>query len=137
MGTPKRTVSLDDEYTPATRAKLREAVTGGAEEGADRTFIGQLSRCERVLEDMMILVGRGDGWMRWTATRDGKILYLKYKFTSYRYPNHYVLVSGPIWDVAMLVATLLRKCERVDAGTLKPTLDRAFEFPEERELAPR
>jgi hypothetical protein len=126
MGAPKRTVSPDDVLSPATRAKAREASRLPLQPQGDQTAIGQLVRVERVLEDLLVLVGRGDGWMRWTADRDGKTVFLKYKFTSYQYPNHYVFVSGPIYDVALLVAALVRKCELVDAGQLKPTLDKPY-----------
>lgn len=129
MGTRSKTVSPDDVMTPATRAKARELATAQSVLYGPQTAIGQLVAVENVLTDMMVLVGRGDGWMRWGADKDGKTLYMKYKFTSYRYPNHYVFVSGPIYDVAMLVAALLRKCERVDDGSLVPTLDRAYDHP--------
>ena len=81
---------------------------------------------EQVLRDLQYLLGRGDGWMRWTSDLDGKVLFLKYKFTSIRWPNHYVFVSGPIWDVALMVSALVRKCEKVDAGQLQPTMDKPY-----------
>lgn len=79
-----------------------------------------------MLSDLQELVGRGDGWMRWSSDADGKHLYLKYKFTSLTFPNHYVFVSGPIERVAELIGSLRLKVDLVELGQLRPTLDRPF-----------
>jgi len=129
MSTPKDGYGDSDRFAAVTRQKIQQA-RAAADQGKDApTIIAQLTSCERVLEELMMLLGRGDGWMRWTATRDQKTIYMKYKFTSYRFPNHYVLVSGPIHDIALLVSILLRKCERVDDGSLLPTPDRPYDHP--------
>lgn len=126
MGTRKRTTSPDDVLDAATKAQIA-AVHGGRHEGAPvPTHQHPFAEGEQVLRDIQWLLARGDGWMRWTSDTDGKTVFLKYKFTSLLWPNHYVFVSGPTWDVAIWMGALVRKCELVDAGQLKPTLDRPF-----------
>lgn len=80
----------------------------------------------RMISDIQYMLCRDDGWMRWTADGEGKVVYLKYKFTSSHWPNHYVMVSGPIGQVSTLVSILRDKINGVDVGTLKPTEDRYF-----------
>jgi len=126
MGTPKAGHGDSDELSAESKRKIRDARQLLQVEAPVFSHAAYQARVEHVLEDMICLVGRGDGWMRWTSDLDGKVLFLKYKFTSIRWPNHYVFVSGPIWDVANLVAALVRKCEKVDADELVPTQDKPY-----------
>jgi len=129
MGTPKKGGPGSDEFSSGTKRAI--AAAGGARRAAlaGETSIGRLAQAERMLDELLYLAARGDGWMRWSATSDQKTIYLKYKFTSYLFPNHYVMVSGPLHDIALLVSTLVLKCERVDAGTLLPTPDHYYNDP--------
>lgn len=126
MSSRKRGHSDDGTYSAETRAKIaaNNAAADEVVHGGPRS--SWFTQGEQVLRDIQWLLARGDGWMRWTSDSEGKVVFLKYKFTSLTWPNHYVFVSGPVWDVALWMAALVRKCERVDTGELVPTQDKPF-----------
>lgn len=102
---------VDSAAEPAGR--LESYAVGTAREFDTRTAL--LSLCTR-----------GDGWLRIVPQDDGNVIYAKYKFTSARYPNHYVMYREEGLDFCTMFWGLLRKVEAVDAGLLKPTYDTPY-----------
>lgn len=127
MGSPKAGGAGSDTFSPETRRAIEAKASRERAEAEVQRLLAPMSSAERVLPNLQWLVCRGDGWMRWTSDRDGKIIYLKFKFNSTAHPNHYVMVSGPVYAIASLVEGLVRKCLSVDQGVLLPTQDRLFE----------
>lgn len=67
-----------------------------------------------------------DGWMRVVPVPDEHAVWLKWKFTSSRWPNHYVIVKCQSWQVPFGMMELVRKVKEVLAGERAPTLDRPY-----------
>lgn len=70
--------------------------------------------------------GRTDGWLRMVPDRDSDAVWLKWKFTSARWPNHYVMVRAQSWQMPFAFLELKRKVVEVDQGERAPTLDRPY-----------
>jgi hypothetical protein len=79
--------------------------------------------------DMIALLARGDGWLRISGDIDGKTVWLKFKLNGTRWPNHYVMTSGPFHQLQKLLHQLRRKLEEVDSGAYKPTTDHYYRSP--------
>lgn len=69
------------------------------------------------------LVMRHGGWLRVIPAPDENAVWLKWKFTSSKWPNHYVMVKCQSWQIAFGVLELQRKIREVDDGERAPTLD--------------
>lgn len=69
---------------------------------------------------------RSDGWLRLIPDRDNDAVWLKWKFTSRKWPNHYVMVKGHSWQMAFILLELQRKVQEVELGERNPTLDRPY-----------
>lgn len=82
---------------------------------------------DRLMKDILYLLSRGDGWLRLGCDLDGKVCFIKYKLTSVSWPNHYVYVSGPVYDISLHFASVVRKLELLDAGQFRPTTDRPYQ----------
>lgn len=126
MGTRKGNGPDGDTLSPMTRAKIASQHNGANVVDHSVPRNSSFAEGELMLRDLNWLLARGDGWMRWTSDMEGKTVFLKYKFTSLHWPNHYVFVSGPVYDIALWVGALVRKCEKVDSGDLKPTQDKPY-----------
>jgi hypothetical protein len=70
-------------------------------------------------EALDYLAQRDDGWLRLIPSRDGHPVYCKWKFTSGRYANHYVMALGQWWQMDYILAMLIHKIEEVDVGILR------------------
>jgi hypothetical protein len=83
-----------------------------------------------VIDDLSFLCTRDDGWLRITNRDSGARVYFKFKFTSTKWPNHYIYyeVDGP--QMGEGLDGLRRKYEQVQDGKRKPTKDHAYDHPE-------
>lgn len=70
------------------------------------------------------LIQQPGGWMRVVPVTDENAVWLKWKFTSAKWPNHYVMVKCQTWQIAFGMLELKRKVQLVLAGESMPTLDR-------------
>lgn len=77
-------------------------------------------------EALKELLRRDDGWLRIVPHETGSIVFAKWKFTSRKWPNHYVMYRSEDMDIAGMLWGLLRKVEAVDAGVLKPVYDHPY-----------
>lgn len=84
------------------------------------------ARDARLSSGMADLVMRDDGWLRLIPSRDGSLSYAKWKFTHGRHAGKYVMVAVAHWNSMDLVPLLRDKLREVDAGLLRPTLDKYF-----------
>lgn len=115
----------DDGHEENRNSRTREAAIDGMHsrissvlgvpEGEDRT--------RAACDALYALTARTDGWLRIVPDKNGIALHAKWKFTSSRWPNHYVYyrVDRGHWSEAILGLAL--KVESVDNGSLKPTFD--------------
>lgn len=76
------------------------------------------------------LLDRGDGWVRATSDTDGKTVYLKYKWKSGKWRNHYVMVVCVVDQLSWGLALLETKVSRVSGGEMRPTHDSAYNYDE-------
>lgn len=93
-------------------------------------LVGQtvaVSAGDRALEAFTALLLRVDGWLRIVSHDDGKTVYFKFKFTSDRWPNHYVMYVEREYCYACGLIGLLAKVHAVDAGHLKPVEDHFYD----------
>lgn len=84
------------------------------------------ARDARLSSGMVDIVSRDDGWLRLIPSRDGSLSYAKWKFTHGRHAGKYVMVAVAHWNALDLVPLLRDKLREVDAGMLRPTLDKYF-----------
>lgn len=126
MGRRRTVYGESDNFSPATKQAIKDRAEKRVHETPLPALAELLTPADNMHRDLVELLTRGDGWMRWTSDLEGKTLFLKYKFTSQQHPNHYVFVSGPVHDVTKLVAYLVRKCQLVDAGQYRPTEDKPY-----------
>lgn len=85
-----------------------------------------LAAC-RAIEALSALCMRVDGWLRIVSHNDGQTVYFKYKFTSKRWPNHYVMYVEREFAYGAALVGLLRKVEDVDLDLDKPVEDRPYD----------
>jgi hypothetical protein len=121
-----RNVSADDVLSRETKAAIGAAAKQEFEETHFPVPFPAMVAADRLVRDLQDLLARGDGWLRIGCDLDGKVCYIKYKLTSVSWPNHYVFISGPVYDIALHVSAVVRKLELVDAGNLRPTPDKPF-----------
>lgn len=72
------------------------------------------------------LIDRHDGWLRIVPESDAQKVFIKWKFNSGKWPNHYVMVVGECWQIEYLFALLVAKLYEVDDGLRIPTTDHRF-----------
>lgn len=66
---------------------------------------------------------RFDGWLRISPDPGAGCIHMKWKFTSQKWPNHYVYYRSDYAGWRMSIVGLARKVQMVDEGVLKPTFD--------------
>lgn len=66
------------------------------------------------------------GWLRVVPSEGGKTVYCKWKWTSGRLCNRYVMTVGPVEDVFDLLELLGRKREDAEQGIGPSSLDRYY-----------
>lgn len=126
MTNRKRLDNNGDPLGGVQRSPKNGGVKIGQEHSAHVEVTSSTEQAFQLANDLIELCQRGDGWLRITSDRDGKIVYVKYKLNGTRWPNHYVFYSSPIYDIALAVAGIVRMLARVDAGTQTPTPDKPF-----------
>lgn len=77
-----------------------------------------------LLEALQWLIQQDCGWMRIIPVPDENAVWLKWKFTSRTWPNHYVMVKCQTWQIAFGTLELKRKVVEVLNGEKAPALDR-------------
>jgi hypothetical protein len=95
-----------------------EPITGGTVHGASGGDDNRKAACA----SLSYLFLRDDGWLR-ASPKDGKTLYLKWKFTNGRWAQHYVMVVVDLWLWDWGVQLLEDKLNAVDAGIFRPSKD--------------
>jgi len=73
------------------------------------------------------LLLRNDGWLRASPDGNGKVCYIKWKFTGGPYAGCYVMVVSAPWEWDTSVELLLQKIREVYYGTRRPTKDNYFD----------
>lgn len=125
-----------DHGSKKDAARLREAKANyhrGFEDGLRQTAIAEsfvpptLTAAGAAIEKATALMSRPDGWLRINPDEDGKIVWVKWKFTSGRWANHYVLYKGENYpSFADLLVGIHYKLVNVDMGQLRPSKDQYF-----------
>lgn len=69
---------------------------------------------------------RDDGYLRQIPDGEHEEVFLKWKFTSGKHPNHYVMAKCTVDQLGMGYWLLRRKVQEVDIGARKPTIDRYY-----------
>ncbi len=73
------------------------------------------------------LLLRNDGWLRASPDGNGKVCYIKWKFTAGPHAGYYVMVVSAPWEWDSSLEVLLRKIREVYFGTRRPTKDSYFD----------
>ena len=94
--------------------------------GSTWAYATGTAREHSCLEAIQTLARRNDGWIRIVPHEDGALVYAKFKFTSRRWPNHYVMYRCDDEDYVSMLWGLVRKVEAVDAGLVKPVYDHPY-----------
>lgn len=82
---------------------------------------------EQCYVELTGILSRADGWLRIVPGSDAKLIYVKWKYTLGRHSGTYVMAVSALWRFDEAIRTLIRKLEEVDAGTRRPTVDRAYD----------
>lgn len=72
------------------------------------------------------LLSSDDGWLRVVPADSGRTVYCKWKWTSGRLANRYVMTVGPVEQVFDLLEVLGRKREAAEAGKGPSAKDRYY-----------
>jgi len=72
------------------------------------------------------LLLRDDGWLRAIPGEDGKMLYLKWKYTRGPHAGHYVMSRVNIGDWPWGMRLLFGKVVAVESGGLRPSKDTPY-----------
>lgn len=75
---------------------------------------------------MVHLTRRTDGWLRVVPHDDGYVVYYKWKFTSARWPNHYVMYRCVGEHPRQALWGLLQKIDECYRGARKPVYDTPY-----------
>jgi hypothetical protein len=122
----------DHPQVPTDFANLLSPFNADAEHASNDPWVPGLphdtaaTRAARLANAMAYLVDRDDGWLRLIPSRDGSKAYAKWKFTAGRYSGSYVMVLVQPWNSMALPLLLVDALLKVDAGMLRPTLDKYF-----------
>lgn len=111
----------------APAARSADAVSADPD-GSTWAYAVGTAREHTALEALQVLARRNDGWFRMVPHEDGQLVYAKWKFTSRKWPNHYVMYRCDDEDYTAMLWGLVRKVEAVDAGLVKPTYDVPYGF---------
>lgn len=114
MGT-KRTTTI----TAASTGLSSSSPTAGSADG-----IAGLMEASQAMHYLML---RDDGWLRMVPHDHGKVTYWKWKFVSGPWKGHYVMWVADCDDWTGAVVGLVTKIRMVDAGELRPALDRPYD----------
>lgn len=72
------------------------------------------------------LLLRNDGWLRCCPDGDSTLVFLKWKFTSGKWSNHYVMVVVYYWQLDYGLSLLRDKILAVEEGAHRPTRDTPY-----------
>lgn len=108
---------------PAAPAANSGTGNGGDSSDRARAYSVGIGRDCSTLAALQALCVRNDGWLRIVPHDDGSVVFAKWKFTSSRWPNHYVMWRCDDEDYSAMLHGLLAKIEAVDRGDEKPVYD--------------
>lgn len=122
----KKVHPLEESHNPAVSAAAVADDLPASPDGSTWAYAVGTARDHSALGALQALLVRDDGWLRIVPHEHGTIVYAKWKFTSRRWPNHYVMYRCTDEDFTAMLWGLLRKVEAVDAGLVKPLYDHPY-----------